>query len=429
MKALLFLFRGFGWLMLCCLNLLSLNAQEAATVQAEYVVTGLIKDQETHKKLENVNISLVGTNIGTVSNADGTFSLKIPAEWGNSDLEFSHLGYLNTRLSSDAWRKQLHQPVVWMASAGHLLDEVIVLGGHARQLVEMALSKIQENYPQHPNRMTLFYRETVQKRRRYIGISEAMMELYKTAYNRRSIQQDRVQLTKGRRLLSQKQSDTLIVKVVGGPTLSQTFDFVKNSDLLFDDETINYYAFQQEPSVMLDDRMQYVIRFTPQVILDYALFTGKLYIDRERMAFTRAEFELDLSDRVKAVSSILRKKPAGLRFRPLEMSFLVTYQQRGEETVQNYVRNVIRFKCDWKRLLFSSTYTAVSEMVVVDRDEQPAEAIPFRDSFRPRQILYDEVPKYWHADYWKDYNIIEPTESLEHAVDKLRKQKLASVDQ
>ncbi|MDY4527462.1 MAG: carboxypeptidase-like regulatory domain-containing protein, partial [Parabacteroides sp.] len=293
----------------------------------------------------------------------------------------------------------------------------------------MALSKIQENYPQHPNRMTLFYRETVQKRRRYIGISEAMMELYKTAYNRRSIQQDRVQLTKGRRLLSQKQSDTLIVKVVGGPTLSQTFDFVKNSDLLFDDETINYYAFQQEPSVMLDDRMQYVIHFTPQVILDYALFTGKLYIDRERMAFTRAEFELDLSDRVKAVSSILRKKPAGLRFRPLEMSFLVTYQQRGEETVQNYVRNVIRFKCDWKRLLFSSTYTAVSEMVVVDRDEQPAEAIPFRDSFRPRQILYDEVPKYWHADYWKDYNIIEPTESLEHAVDKLRKQKRASVDQ
>ena len=429
MKALLFLFRGFGWLMLCCLNLLSLNAQEAATVQAEYVVTGLIKDQETHKKLENVNISLVGTNIGTVSNADGTFSLKIPAEWGNSDLEFSHLGYLNTRLSSDAWRKQPYQPVVWMASAVHLLDEVIVLGGHARQLVEMALSKIQENYPQHPNRMTLFYRETVQKRRRYIGISEAMMELYKTAYNRRSIQQDRVQLTKGRRLLSQKQSDTLIVKVVGGPTLSQTFDFVKNSDLLFDDETINYYAFQQEPSVMLDDRMQYVIRFTPQVILDYALFTGKLYIDRERMAFTRAEFELDLSDRVKAVSSILRKKPAGLRFRPLEMSFLVTYKQRGEETVQNYVRNVIRFKCDWKRLLFSSTYTAVSEMVVVDRDEQPAEAIPFRDSFRPRQILYDEVPKYWHADYWKDYNIIEPTESLEHAVDKLRKQKRASVDQ
>lgn len=429
MKASLFLYRSFGWLLLCCLSLLSLGAQEAATVQAEYVVTGMIKDQITHKKLENVNISLVGTNIGTVSNADGTFSLKIPAAWGSSDLEFSHLGYLNTRLSSDAWRKQPNLSVVWMTSAGHLLDEVIVFGGHARQLVEMALSKIKENYPQHPNRMTLFYRETVQKRRRYIGISEAMMELYKTAYHRRSIQQDRVQLTKGRRLLSQKQSDTLIVKVVGGPTLSQTFDFVKNSDLLFDDETINYYAFQQEPSVMLDDRMQYVIRFTPQVILDYALFTGKLYIDRERMAFTRAEFELDLSDRVKATSSILRKKPAGLRFRPLEMSFLVTYQQRGAETVQNYVRNVIRFKCDWKRLLFSSTYTAVSEMVVVDRDEQPTEAIPFRDSFRPRQILYDEVPKYWHADYWKDYNIIEPTESLEHAVDKLRKQKRASVDQ
>lgn len=32
------------------------------------------------------------------------------------------------------------------------------------------------------------------------------------------------------------------------------------------------------------------------------------------------------------------------------------------------------------------------------------------------------VKEYWNEDYWKDYNIIEPTESLENAVKKLRKQ-------
>lgn len=34
--------------------------------------------------------------------------------------------------------------------------------------------------------------------------------------------------------------------------------------------------------------------------------------------------------------------------------------------------------------------------------------------------------RYWNDDFWKTYNIIEPTESLEHAVSKLKKQSLLS---
>ena len=30
--------------------------------------------------------------------------------------------------------------------------------------------------------------------------------------------------------------------------------------------------------------------------------------------------------------------------------------------------------------------------------------------------------KYWNEDFWGTYNIIEPTESLEHAMHKLKKQ-------
>lgn len=45
-----------------------------------------------------------------------------------------------------------------------------------------------------------------------------------------------------------------------------------------------------------------------------------------------------------------------------------------------------------------------------------------RDAFKSKQIFYDVVKEYWNEDYWKDYNIIEPTESLENAVKKLRKQ-------
>ena len=171
-----------------------------------------------------------------------------------------------------------------------------------------------------------------------------------------------------------------------------------------------------------DNRMQYVVSFRPRVSLMYALFIGKLYIDYERLSFTRAEFGLDMANRVKAVEAILHKKPVGLRFRPQEVTYLVTYKQQGAKTYLNYIRNVIRFKCDWKKRLFSSSYTAFSEMVVTDRTESPLSGISNKNTFKRKQVFYDLVDEYWNEDFWRNYNIIEPTESLENAVCKLRKQ-------
>lgn len=298
----------------------------------------------------------------------------------------------------------------------------MVYGNNPRVIVEEAIKKIPVNYSGNDNMLTAFYRETVQKRRRYISVSEAVMDIYKTDYNSRNVDRDKVQLLKGRRLLSQKQSDTLAVKVVGGPNLSLYLDIVKNDDALLSMDNLDCYEFHMEDPVNLDNRMQYVVSFRPRVSLMYVLFIGKLYIDYERLSFTRAEFGLDMANRVKAVEAILHKKPVGLRFRPQEVAYLVTYKQQGAKTYLNYIRNVIRFKCDWKKRLFSSSYTAFSEMVVTDRTERPLSGISSKNTFKQKQVFYDLVDEYWNEDFWRNYNIIEPTESLENAVGKLRKQ-------
>lgn len=413
------------WLfILVCTAIVPAVAQESADAgKHELTVTGTVRDRETRKKLENVTVVLAGTSIGTVTNAEGVFSLKIPRQRTVPRLELSHIGYLNTRFSATAPDDAASlDATIWMTPVARQLDEVVIYGGNARRIVEEALKKIPANYPSAESMMSAFYRETVQKGQRYIGISEAMMDVYKTPYAQRDAGRDKVQLAKARRLLSQRQADTLAVKVVGGPNLSLYLDIVKNADALFDAQTLDFYSFAQEPSALLDDRVQYVISFRPRVRLDYALFEGRVFIDRERLSFTRAEFSLDLSDREKAIAAVLHKKPAGLRFRPQEVNFLITYRQQDGATCLNYIRNEIRFKCDWKRRLFSSSYTARSEMVVVEREEHPERIIARRDAFKPKQIFYDVVKEYWNEDYWKDYIIIEPTESLENAVKKLRKQ-------
>ena len=78
--------------------------------------------------------------------------------------------------------------------------------------------------------------------------------------------------------------------------------------------------------------MQYVINFRPKVILMYALLYGKLYIDRERLSFTRIEMSLDMQNKSKATTAILYKKPLGLRFKPQELSYLVTYKDVDGKT-------------------------------------------------------------------------------------------------
>lgn len=411
-------FLVLGWMALLWVTILVAQTSDV-------VVSAVVKDKDSRKELGNVNIALVGSNVGTVSNADGVFSLRISKDDAHKGLIVSHIGYSNVRVSIGELLNQEKQPVIWMSPSTMLLKELNVFGGDPRELVEEAVAKIAQNYSEKSNLFSSFYRETIQKRRRYIGISEAVANVYKTPYKHQSVLHDKVQVLKGRRLASQKRSDTLAVKIVGGPTIPIYLDVVKNGDEFFSPATIPLYHYTMLIPVSIDDRMQYAIRFEPRVRLEYALYRGTLYIDQESMTITRAEFELDMSDQEKATQFVLKKKPVGLRFNLQDVTFLVTYRQQDGKSYLNYMRNAVRFKCNWKKKLFASTFTTTTEMVMVDRKEQPEEGIKTKDSFKQREIFYDKVDEYWNEDFWKDYNIIEPTESLESAVKKLKKQEKA----
>lgn len=383
-------------------------------------VSGVVKDKQNRKTLEYVNVSISGSSVGTVTNADGEFSLKIEDAGEIPALEISHIGYRNNKIHLD--KAHLSDLKIYLTPHANMLNEIVIYANNPRFIVEEALRKVPANYSDKNNLLTGFYRETVQKGRRYINISEALIDVFKTPYNDRAVNRDRTEVLKGRRLLSQKLSDTLGVKLAGGPTLSIYLDVVKNEDALLDAETLHYYELFMEEPVHIDNRPQFVIGFRPRVVLPYALYYGKLYIDREKLSFTRAEFNLSMDNKAKAVQAILAKKPYGLRFKPQEVSFLVTYKEVNGKTYLNYIRNNIRFKCDWKRKLFSTGYTVLSEMVVTDRDEKNAVPIPNRRAFGQNEAFYDRVDEYWNEDFWGSYNIIEPTESLENAVHKLKKQ-------
>ena len=410
--------KNLSFLLLSLGLALSMQAQ-AGNKNSFYTISGVVKNKENNRKMEYVSVSVPGTGIGTVTNEDGEFTLKINDSIRTTAIELSCVGFYNNRIPVSGM-DMINQTFIMVPKYKELQD-VVVMGWDPHKLVEKAAQKIPENYSTTPNLLTGFYRETVQKRKNYVNISEAVIQIYKTSYTE-DLNRDRVQIIKGRKLLSPKTNDTLAVKLLGGPNLSLFIDIVKNKDIMLDEETMHYFNYTMDEMVFVDGQLNYVVKFEPQMILPYALYHGKLFIDKETLAFTRAEFNLDMRDKNKVTEMILKKKPAGLKFRPEEVSFIVSYKQRNGITYLNYVRNEVKFKCDWQRRLFATNYTVLTEMVVTDNLIEGVTGISRKDAFSIHHSLSDQVMNFYDKDFWGAYNIIEPTESLESAVNKLKKE-------
>ena len=69
--------------------------------------------------------------------------------------------------------------------------------------------------------------------------------------------------------------------------------------------------------------------------------------------------------------------------------------------------------------LLRTDFTAVSELVTTDRHSGEVDLIPKKEAFSSRDILSDKAATDFDPEFWKDYNIIEPTESLDKAINRI----------
>ena len=395
---------GLLWMMLIPL----------AMFAQQVIVSGTVIDDKTGQVLRQASVA--AGRVSVVTNEDGVFTLKL--DGNQKTVSVSHLGYKTRRIQIGNRETGDQNLTIRLVPTSIQLREVIVRNEDPRRLVDIAIDKIPDNYSRVPELLKGFYRETAMKRRHYIYVAEGVEDLYKTPYNRGTAR-DRVAIVKGRRLLSQKQGDTLGVKVAGGPVQAVVMDLVKNREFLLNKEDLDAYRFSMAPLEFINDRQQFVVLMEPYFVTDHALFFGKLYIDAERLAFTRIELDLDMRDKDKATQTMLVRKPFGVRFKPRELSTVVDYRYEEGVTRISYLRNTFRFNCDWKRKLFSTSFTATCEMAVTDSQSDQVQPIASRNSFDSRDAYYDKVEYFLDPDYWSNYNIIEPSESLDKAIKRL----------
>lgn len=390
------------------------------SAQSTFVtINGLLKDSKTGERISYATITVPNSGLGTVSNSDGEFTLKVANSLNAEYFEVSHLSYTTIRFKIS--ESVGEGKVFFLEINPILLKEVPVVPKDARGIVEMAFKNIRKNYSGVPNIMSGFYREFIMQRRDYTSISEAVIDIYKAPYV--NVQEDQVKIFKGRKSTNVKKSDTLLVKLQGGPQVLMLLDIVKHTDLSIALDNLDNYRFEMESVVNIDDKMNWVIAFAPNLVTEEPLYFGKLYVSADNYALTRAEFSLDLRDQYKAANIFVQKKPMGLAFKPTSTSYLVTYKEQNGKYYLSYVRVDLKFLCDWKRKVFKNYYTLVSEVAITDRREDNAARFSNQEVFKRSMIMDEKVEDFTDVNFWGENNIIEPEESIENAIKKILKRE------
>ncbi len=386
--------------------------------QSEIIeVSGVVRDAKTRDRVANAAITVPGTSVGTVTNSDGGFLLKIPQNLKTKEFQISHISYVVKSVVAADYT----QPgkTILLDPQVVVLSEIMVSPTDARNIVMKAFEQIQKNYSGIPNKMMGFYRESIRQRREYISVSEAVVDVYKEPYT--NPMNDEVRILKGRKGQNVKKADTLNVMLQGGPSVLLWIDVAKNPTVGVDLLSIDNYSFSYQQTVQVDDAPNFVIEFRPAKKLDYPLYYGNIYIQKNNYAITRVEFHLDLSNPKLAASQFIKRKPAGTVFVPTETNYLVTFKSQEGKYFLNYMRVDLKFKSDWKRKLFKNNYTISSEMAITERKQGAIAKIPNSERFKPTMILNNEVSAFFDKEFWGEHNIIEPEHAIEHAIRKISK--------
>ncbi|HSV88169.1 MAG TPA: carboxypeptidase-like regulatory domain-containing protein [Bacteroidales bacterium] len=406
------------WLPVTFILLALLMMETQAFSQEFQTINGIVRDSRTRRPIPFASIFVPGSTVGTVANLNGVFTLKIQKDLEASEFGISHLGYhraLFNILENTGTGK-----VFFLDPHSVTLPEVVVRPENPRELVRAAIRKIPENFPDEPQRLIGFYREAIKERRDYVTIAEAVVEIDQTAYGTHG-GRDRTRILQARKSGDVMEMDTLIVKLQGGPHVAMLLDLVKNPNVILDPEMLEKYNFELVDYVNIEGNPNYVIEFSPDAIMPFALYYGRIYIDINSLGITMVEFRLDLSDREKAVENFVVRKPPRLRFTPTRTNYLVTYKLIDGRFNLNYVRVEVEFFADWRRRLFRTGYTLMSEMAITERLPAGEQRIAIRDTFRPTNILSELVPVYFDEEFWGAYNVIEPEESIDLAIQRFNK--------
>ena len=381
-------------------------------------IKGKVVDAETRNPLVFATVAVMETNVAIVTNIDGEFTLKIGETVTSKNLEVTYLGYKNKVIPISEMKDNGGKNVIEMESAPIPIKEIVVKPLDPYEIVKKAIQNISKNYEDVPNLMTAFYRETIKKNRTYVSIGEAVVEIFKAPYFN-DIRYDGAKIYRGRKSADVQKMDTVLFKLQGGPVSVLQLDIVKNTESILTNEAMEYYNYSISGVIEINNKPHYVIDFIQKPSVDIPLFMGSFFINMETYGITEVEFGFNLENKEAAASIFIRKKPVGMKVIPEVATYRTKYREQDGKLHFVYSRAEVKFKVDWSKRLFNTYYTTMSEIAVTDRTDKEVIKFAGKDKIKYSDVFTEKVSAFADPEFWGDYNVIEPDQSIETAIRRL----------
>lgn len=378
---------------------------------------GIVVDKQSDEPKYFASISVEGTNIGTVTNSEGSFIIKVPVKLKDPKLVVSYIGYNNAVVPLNNLDKTKVNKIPIVAKSIQI-SEITTSPKEPESIVRAMFRNISEKYYADPAILEAFYRESVKERRDYQILAEAVVNIYKAPIHA-VFGSDQVTIEKGRKKVNAGKIDTLLVKLRGGPRVLMYLDLIKNPSLILNHDYMKFYEYKLEEMAMVNNRAHYVVSFTQKGHVNFPLYNGKFYIDVEKLALKEAKFSMNMVNSIETQRRFIQKKPFGMIFKPLEANYHIRYEEVNNKWMFDYARAEVSFKCDYKRRLFKNRYTITSEMVITDRKFTGIEPFARHERFYASDILSEKINSFLDDDFWGNRNIIDPTTDINEAIEEL----------
>ncbi len=398
---------GIFFLLFCVRSLFS---QEYKTIR------GRIIDASDKVPLAFVSIGIVNTNAGTISNYNGQFVINLQKNACDS-LQISRLGYITKIVS--VLKEDTSELIIVLKPSTYYVDEITISPNASAKIISDALAKVPENYPCQPLRLTAFYRETATENGVYIQYVEAVLGVYKAAYNDKKY--DQIKILKGRNKSDVAPSEIWnYIDIVNG-----TYEMIQSDIAKYPNDFLNvsqnqlnflnpkyfkFYDYALLNSSSNENADMYIVMFAPNRKSKRAVYEGQIFIDRKTLAIIQLQFTI-AANRIKYASVL-----------PSDTELYLYQEQIDAQTVNfECTVNYKTFNSKWilsdvemkYSIIFNSStkdifsYLANNvNFVVTDIDTTDVQEYKSKEKVRFRQSLVEQIGEP-DAAFWENFNFIK----------------------
>ena len=378
-------------------------------------IKGRIFDKDTKMPIPFATVGVAQLGIGTVSNMDGYFHLKIPATQLVSSIAVAHLGYKSQSLPVELLSGQ--QVDIYLESYSISIQEVIIRNIDPVALIQRTMAQRGHVFGDSPVYLTTFYREGIEKSKDIVNYSEAVFKVYKSPYTR-SPEMDQVKLLKSRKVKNEDQRDTLWVKMKAGINASLDLDIVKSVPDFLDREFMSNYHYLKTDIVTLDSLKAYAISFEQRSDIAEPLFKGIIYITMDSLAVLGADFEINPEHVADFGSRLVVRKSRGVKVVPTKVAYSVRYKLWNGRYYLNHIRGDLDLKVKRRSRLFANSYHVFLEMAVIQIDADNVVRFA-RDERIKSNVVFNDLDFTYDDNFWREFNVITPELNLQELLRKI----------